>query len=221
MIRRALLNNAAVSQISLQESLFDAPELSFDSSFGGIERIALDDVSWVDHVREWVHGSDRLFEAVLKTRDWAQRSRWLYEKKVLEPRLTSYWSLDSGSPLEPELLEQIRLCLSAKYGVHFDSAGFNLYRDGQDAVAWHGDKIRKEIAEPVVALISLGERRRFLLRPKGGGASRAFFLGRGDLFVTGGKAQRRWEHSVPRVAHAGARVSLAFRHGMVARAYVR
>jgi alkylated DNA repair dioxygenase AlkB len=129
--------------------------------------------------------------------------------------------MDSGSPLEPELLEQMRLCLSAKYGVCFDSAGFNLYRDGQDAVAWHGDKISKEIAEPVVALISLGERRRFLLRPKGGGASRPFFLGRGDLFVTGGKAQRRWEHSVPRVAHAGARVSVAFRHGMVALAYGR
>jgi alkylated DNA repair dioxygenase AlkB len=210
-----------VSQISLQESLFDAPEPSFDFSFGAVQRIALDDVSWIDYAQEWVRGSDRLFEALLKTREWAQRTRWLYDKNVLEPRLTSYWGMEFGSPLQPELLEQMRLCLSERYGVLFDSAGFNLYRDGQDAVAWHGDKIRKEIEEPVVALISLGERRRFLLRPKGGGASRPFFLGRGDLLVTGGKAQRRWEHSVPRVAHAGARMSIAFRHGMDARAYDR
>ena len=143
----------------------------------------------------------------------------MYERMVLEPRLTAYWQLDSGTPLDPPPLEEIRLALGSTYGVSFDSAGFNLYRDGQDAVAWHGDKIRKEIAEPVVALISIGERRRFLMRPKGGGRSTAFWLGRGDLFVTGGKAQRKWEHAVPRTAHAGPRISIAFRHGLDARAY--
>jgi alkylated DNA repair dioxygenase AlkB len=97
--------------------------------------------------------------------------------------------------------------------------GFNLYRDGNDSVAWHGDKISAEIEEPVVALVSLGDPRRFLLRPAGGGKSRAFTLGRGDLLVTGGKTQRAWEHSVPKVAQAGPRISLAFRHGMDLAAY--
>jgi alkylated DNA repair dioxygenase AlkB len=86
-------------------------------------------------------------------------------------------------------------------------------------VAWHSDKIRASIAEPVVVLVSLGEPRRLLLRPKGGGRSTRFDLGRGDVLVTGGKAQREWEHSVPKVARAGPRISLAFRHGMIARAY--
>ena len=44
-------------------------------------------------------------------------------------------------------------------------------------------------------------------------------LGRGDLLVTGGKTQRTWEHSVPKVAQAGPRISLAYRHGMDPRAY--
>ena len=48
---------------------------------------------------------------------------------------------------------------------------------------------------------------------KGGGRSVAFRLGRGDLLVTGGTAQRTWQHSVPKVASAGPRISLAFRHG--------
>jgi alkylated DNA repair dioxygenase AlkB len=122
-------------------------------------------------------------------------------------------------PLEPRILDELRLSLSRRYGVLFDSVGFNFYRDGRDSVAWHGDRIRKEIAEPIVALVSLGEPRKFLLRPRGGGRSRAWQLGHGDLFVTGGRTQRDYEHSVPKVAHAGPRISLAFRYGMNANAY--
>ena len=51
------------------------------------------------------------------------------------------------------------------------------------------------------------------------GRSRTFMLGRGDLLVTGGKTQRTWEHSVPKVAQAGPRISLAYRHGLDPRAY--
>ncbi|HUR28342.1 MAG TPA: hypothetical protein VM509_09145, partial [Planctomycetota bacterium] len=60
---------------------------------------------------------------------------------------------------------------------------------------------------------------KFLMRPRGGGKSLAFELGRGDLFVTGGKTNREWEHTVPKVARAGPRISLAFRHGLDPRAY--
>jgi alkylated DNA repair dioxygenase AlkB len=131
----------------------------------------------------------------------------------------SPWSLDSGKPLEPAILEELRVALSARYGVRFDSAGFNLYRDGRDSVAWHADRIEEEIVDPVVALLSLGEPRRFLMRPRGGGPSIPFRLGRGDLLVTGGSAQRTWEHCVPKVARAGPRISVAYRHGLDPRAY--
>jgi alkylated DNA repair dioxygenase AlkB len=207
-----------------QRSLFDAPEarsVSFDASFSALRRIELDSGSWLEVQEGWVLGSDQLFEQILKGRNWAQRTRRMYEGRVLEPRLTAPWNLRSGAPLEPAVLDEMRLALSRQYEVLFDSIGFNLYRDGRDSVAWHGDKIFKEIEEPVVALVSLGERRKFLLRPKGGGKSRSFLLGDGDLLVTGGKTQRTWEHSVPKVAAAGPRISLAFRYGMDARAYGR
>jgi alkylated DNA repair dioxygenase AlkB len=54
---------------------------------------------------------------------------------------------------------------------------------------------------------------------EGGGKSRPFVLRGGDLLVTGGTTQRTWEHSVPKVARAGPRMSLAFRHGMDASVY--
>jgi alkylated DNA repair dioxygenase AlkB len=200
--------------LNWQPSLFDTEEPGFDDLFSRIERVQLDADSWVDYAPEWVTGSDRLFEEVLATRRWGQRVRHMYDSKVREPRLTSPWNAQSGDELRPPILERMRVALSDHYGVAFDSVGFNLYRDGNDSVAWHGDRIDKTIEEPVVALVSLGDPRRFLLRPRGGGKSKVFMLGRGDLLVTGGKTQRTWEHSVPKVASAGPRISLAYRHGM-------
>ena len=189
------------------------------ASFTGLRRIQLDEASWLDHLPGWVSGSDGLFAQVLATRPWGERTRWMYDRRVREPRLTASWNLGSGLPLEPAILEEMRRCLGARYGVVFDSAGFNLYRDGEDSVAWHGDQIRKEIEDPIIPLVSLGEPRKFLLRRKGGGPSRAFRLGRGDLLVTGGATHRAWDHAVPKVARAGPRISIAFRYGLDPRAY--
>jgi alkylated DNA repair dioxygenase AlkB len=205
--------------LTWQPSLFDTVEPGFDDRFSSLRRIELDPTAWVDYAPAWVDGSDELFARVLEVRDWGQRSRRMYDSRVVEPRLTAPWNLRSGEPLDPPVLEDIRRALSAHYGTEFDSVGFNLYRDGRDSVAWHGDHIKKEVEEPLVALVSLGEPRRFLLRPRGGGKSRSFMLGRGDLLVTGGKTQRTWEHSVPKVAQAGPRISLAYRHGMDPAAY--
>jgi alkylated DNA repair dioxygenase AlkB len=204
------------SRPSEQPSLFqflDAGEVEIDARFPSLERIQLDSASWVDEAPGWVRGSQTLFDRLSAEVAWGQRARWMYDREVTEPRLTAGWSVDSGVSTLPGELEQMRVVLSARYGVDFDSVGLNLYRDGRDSVAWHGDRIDRSILEPVVALVSLGEPRPFLLRPKGGGSSRRFLLGRGDLLVTGGRTQRDWQHSVPKVASAGPRISIAFRHG--------
>ncbi|MCU1449434.1 MAG: putative alkylated repair protein [Acidimicrobiales bacterium] len=205
-----------------QPSLLDSTseDVGIDGSFSSLVRVDLDAESWVDHAPGWVSGADELFAELLESTDWGQRTRLMFDKRVIEPRLTSSWRASSGEPLQPLVLEQMRRSLSDRYGVDLDSMGMNLYRDGRDSVAWHGDRIAREIERPVVALVSLGHPRRFLLRPKGGGRSRPFELGRGDLLVTGGRAQRLWQHSVPKVATpVGPRISLAFRHGMAAKVY--
>jgi alkylated DNA repair dioxygenase AlkB len=204
-----------------QPSLFGASQPDFDRAFTTLRRIQLDAESWVEHAPRWVTGAETLFEQVLAARNWGQRTRLLWDKQMVEPRLTSHWDAASREPLEPAIVDAMRVALSARYGVALDSCGFNLYRDGRDSVAWHGDRIRREIREPIVALVSLGAPRRFLLRPAGGGTSLKFDLGGGDLFVTGGRTQRSWQHSVPKVARAGPRISIAFRHGLSATAYGR
>ena len=137
----------------------------------------------------------------------------MYDKYVLEPRLTSSWRLGEGAPLEPPILEELRTSLSDRYAVTFDSIGFNFYRDGNDSVAWHGDKIgrgRKE--DTMVAIVSLGATRVLALRPKSGGTSLRLPQAHGDLLVMGGSCQRTWEHSVPKTSKpCGQRISIQFR----------
>ena len=207
------------ARLTWQPSLLDAgPDPAIDETFAAAERIWLDKRSWIERVPGWVSASDALFASLVETADWGQRTRKMWENEVLEPRLTSWWGAETGRPLEPAILERMRQALSRRYGVEFDSMGLNLYRDGRDSVAWHGDRIAREIAEPLVAIVSIGEPRKFLLRPKAKGTglpTHRLLLGRGELLVTGGATQRAWEHSVPKVASAGPRMSLTFRHGLL------
>jgi len=98
-----------------------------------------------------------------------------------------------------------------------DAALVNLYRDGRDAVGWHADDEAYLGPDPLVASLSLGAPRRFVLRPRPAGPSAGrsrveIVLGDGDLLVMGGATQRRWQHSVPRSSRpVGARVNLTLR----------
>lgn len=189
--------------LSWQPPLFPAPG-------GPIERVTLEPGCWVDHATAWLPGADQLFAELVVGLPWAGHDRMMYGRRVVEPRLTARWP-GEGVELPPEL-EAARRVLSERYAVELDSVGFNLYRDGGDSVAWHRDRIPAAIERPVVALVSLGAPRPFRLRPHGGGPSRAFNLGSGDLLVTGGLTQRRWEHAVPKQRGAAPRLSVAFRH---------
>src|SRR5262249_55236959 len=118
--------------------------------------------------------------------------------------------LPEDGPGHP-LLQALAAALSARYQRTLGEISLAAYRDGRDSVAFHGDRMGRQSHDTVVAIVSLGAPRRFLLRPSGGGASRAFDLGWGDLLVMGGTCQRTWEHGVPKVATARPRMSVQFR----------
>ena len=198
-------------QPSLLDTGGDAGTVAFDETFAGVERRALDDAAWVDHQPGWVRGADVLFERLLRAAGWGQHERWMYDRRVTEPRLTARFHLAEGDVPLPVLTE-MAAALCERYGVAFTQVGANLYRDGSDSVAWHGDRVARELPEATVALVSLGEPRPFKLRPKGGGRAITYVPGRGDLLVMGGSCQRTWDHAVPKVARAGPRMSVQFRH---------
>jgi alkylated DNA repair dioxygenase AlkB len=196
-----------------QASLFAGGDPGITRGFEGLERLWLDELSWIDHVPRWLDGSDQLFAELVARLPWQQRTVPMYERLVKEPRLTWWWSKDAAEALPLAVLEDVRVTLTDHYGRTLDSCGCNYYRDGSDSVAWHGDRIRFVQSDSVVAIVSIGSPRPFLIRPRGGGPSRPFLLGQGDLFVMGGATQHGWEHSVPKVASAGPRLSISYRHG--------
>lgn len=178
-----------------------------DAERGRRERIALDDGSWVEHVSRWLPDDKALMTTLLTSAGWEQRERRMYDQMVLEPRLTAEYSSLSQAPVR---LQEIGGLLSAQYGVPYDSAWLNLYRNQDDSTSWHADRpcVRSECIVPV---LSLGETRRFLIRPKAGGRTRAFVVKGGDLIVMGGRCQKDWVHSVPKErGFAGARISINF-----------
>lgn len=198
-------------QLAWQGSLLGGAEPAIDATFAARSRVELDADSWIDVVPGWLHGADEVFARLVDAAPWSQRQRVMWGNKVDEPRLTSGWAEAKLQEVAPVLFDA-RRALSAFYGIAFNSGWLNLYRDGRDSVAWHRDRIPSSNPHPWVAILSLGSQRRFLVRPYGGGPSIRFDPAPGDLLVTGGRMQRQWEHTVPKVAEAGPRISVTFRH---------
>jgi alkylated DNA repair dioxygenase AlkB len=192
---------------AMQQSLFGGSEPSPDERFASLARIHLDTTSWVDVAPAWLSGDETLFAALAAQVAWEQPVVRMYDREVRTPRLVGRVELDVH-PVLPALVD----LLSDRYGIDLDQVSAGWYRNGRDSVAWHGDRIARERPHAIVATVSLGEPRRFMIRPKGGGPSRSWSLGRGDLVVMGGSCQRDWEHTVPKTADAGPRMALMFRH---------
>jgi alkylated DNA repair dioxygenase AlkB len=196
-----------------QTSLLGGLAPGFDAAFAECRRFALDATTWVDHAPGWLTGSDQLFDELAASLPFRQRRGVrMYDQILDEPRLSAWWRVDDAIPEPVPILGEVRRLLADRYAEPFDSIGFNLYRDGNDSVAWHGDRHRHVVTNPVIAIVSLGAPRPLRVRPRGGGASLSWNLGNGDLFVMGGACQHDWEHTVPkvRITH-GPRMSVTFR----------
>lgn len=199
-----------------QLSVLDvADEARLGPLAGRLRRHRLTRGAWVDHLPNWVEGSDGVLQTLVHDVQWRAERREMYDREVDVPRLLRWY--DGDEPLPHPVLADAREALSRQYaaelGEPFVTAGMCLYRDGRDSVAWHGDtKGRSSRQDTMVAIVSFGAPRPLLLRPRGGGTSRRFVLGHGDLIVMGGSCQRTWEHAIPKTTRpVGPRVSVQFR----------
>ena len=171
-------------------------------------RIQLDPRAWVEHRPGWLAEHQELFDALRGGVEWHAERRTMYEAVIDVPRLTA--TIPDDGPCPPAL-DRAHRALERRYRRRFESVRLAWYRDGRDSVAMHGDRIGRRIADTVVAILSLGAPRRFLLKPAAGGRSLRFDLGRGDLLVMGGDCQRTWRHGIPKARSAGPRISIQFR----------
>ena len=200
----------------MQESLLDLGEEPALGALGDtVRRTPLTRGAWVDLRPGWLSGSGAVFGRLAEAVPWRAERRHMYDRVVDVPRLTCFYEEDAALP-DPVLTAALQ-ALNAHYepelGEPFRTAGLCLYRDGRDSVAWHGDTTgRSRREDTMVAIVSLGTPRAFLLRPRGGGKSLRYEIGHGDLLVMGGSCQRTWEHAVPKTTQAvGPWISVQFR----------
>src|SRR4051812_18084570 len=184
------------------------------------ERLELGDGAWVDVARGWLTGADELFARLRDDVAWATNRLFRYDHFVEERRLGAHWS--RGMPLPHPGLAEATRSLQHRYRVQFNGFGMIHYRDGRDGQAFHRDTDMRWLDDTVIAILSLGSRRPWRLRPKGNrydhgearGATHDLAPGPGDLIVMGGACQAGWEHSVPYLGRqpTGIRISLQWRH---------
>lgn len=169
--------------------------------------------------------SAMLFDTLLQTVKWRQDKIRLYGREHHLPRLQQWYGDAggvyrwSGIEMVPEqwspVLEELKRDVESAAQSSFNSLLVNLYRDGNDTVSWHSDDEPGLGADPVIASVSLGASREFLLRHKlQRERSRiSLTLVDGSLLLMAGSTQRFWEHSVPRRAGVTtARINLTFRN---------
>lgn len=183
------------------------------------ERTMLDETSWVDVARGWLADPDGLHRDLLERGTWQERRLFRYETWVAEPRLGGRWPTD---PATEATRHELHRALRNRYRVDLDRGGLALYRDGRDSVAFHRDREMRWLDDTVIAILTLGARRPWLLRPRAGrledqdapdrGATHDLRPASGDLVVLGGRCQADWLHAVPKTTTpVGPRISVQWR----------
>jgi alkylated DNA repair dioxygenase AlkB len=195
-------------------TLFDAEPAVADAAFAGLLRHELAHEAWVDYTPGWLQGAAAVFDDLVGHVPWQSGRRLMYGRFVDDPRLHA-WGREAvaACAMAGEVIDSMANLLSRRYAVVLPNVGLNYYRDGRDSVAWHGDRVARELRACTIAIVSVGGHRPFRLRPRAGGSAetREFRVGSGDLLVMGGTCQRTWYHAVPKVREAPPRVSITFR----------
>ena len=139
--------------------------------------------------------------------DWVQSEITLFGRKVAIPRLNAWYGDQpysySGTKFDAKPftreLRDIQQKIQDYSGLQFNSVLINWYRDGHDSMGWHSDDEASLGVNPQIASISLGERRKFVLREKKDRTNKhTIMLDGGSLLLMLGETQTLWQHSLPR-----------------------
>jgi alkylated DNA repair dioxygenase AlkB len=171
-----------------------------------VERLELDDASWIDVVRDLVPRADEVHDDLAEHVAWEQGRVFRYERWVDEPRLSSWQARDERHPA----LQEVEAWITKRYRVRFDGVALARYRSERDSVAFHRDRELRWLDDTVIGVFTMGARRPFLVRPLTGSGQRTegddhdmrgvldMSPGSGDLLVMGGRCQAAWLHAVPK-----------------------
>jgi alkylated DNA repair dioxygenase AlkB len=166
----------------------------------------------------------QILERLIAEIPWRAEDVVMWGRHVPQPRLTAWYGdagasyAYSGVRLDPmpwtTLLLDIKARIEAAVEWTFNSVLLNYYRDHRDSVGFHSDAEPELGERPVIASLSLGAERIFVLKHKTSKSAEPvrLRLTSGSLLLMRGDTQRCWRHSIPRESRpCGPRVNLTFR----------
>jgi alkylated DNA repair dioxygenase AlkB len=155
---------------------------------------------------------------------WRAESIVVWGKTYPQPRLIAWYGDNgmsytySGIRLEPlpwtQTLSDIKRRVEAVARTDFNSVLLNYYRDHRDSMGLHSDDEPELGEQPILASLSLGEERTFILKHKGEKDLKPvrLKLASGSLLLMKGETQRYWKHGIDKETRPfGPRVNLTFR----------
>jgi len=162
--------------------------------------------------------ADRYYTALLHNTPWHEYEMPMYDKIVTAPRMIAWYGAtdETGSTVlewTPELLE-IKEKVQLETGLEFNAVLLNLYRNGNNSVAWHSDKEHKIGKNPNIASVTFGQTRPFRFRHKTDKSVGQIEipLHHGTLLLMSGTTNTFWEHHIPKSAkNMLPRINLTFR----------
>ncbi len=155
---------------------------------------------------------------------WRQDKIVVWGKMYSQPRLVAWYGdpasdyTYSGIKLTAlpwtDLLREIKRQVETATAASFNSVLLNYYRDNRDSMGFHSDDEPELGERPVIASLSLGEERTFILKHKTDKLVKPvrLRLASGSLLLMTGETQRYWKHGIAKETRAcGPRINLTFR----------
>jgi alkylated DNA repair dioxygenase AlkB len=178
------------------------------------------DLAWLPQL-PFALGNAEILARLIEQTPWRADTIVVYGKRHLQPRLSAWYGeasyTYSGLTLPPlpmtPLLEDLRRSVETVTGQRYNSVLLNYYRGGQDSMGMHSDDEPELGPQPVIASLSYGATRRFVLRHKTKPLRQAIDLIDGCVLLMRGSTQQHWLHGINKTAKpVGPRLNLTFRY---------
>lgn len=165
-----------------------------------------------------------VLDELISSVPWQAESVMLRGQRYPQPRLIAWYGdlgcsyTYSGLTLSPlpwsDTLLDLRNRVEKVTTTRFNSVLLNYYRDHRDSMGLHSDDEPELGPAPVIASLSLGEQRTFILRHRRDRQQRAvrIELASGSVLLMKGETQKNWRHGIDKQSRpCGPRVNLTFR----------
>jgi alkylated DNA repair dioxygenase AlkB len=191
----------------------------------GFERVAMPDAD-VLYLRrlELAQPDTEILQRLIAEVPWRCEEVVMWGRRVPQPRLVAWYGdagrsyAYSGLCLQPlawtPLLRGIKARVEAVAEASFNSVLLNYYRDQRDSIGFHSDNEPELGERPIIASVSLGEARTFILKHKRSKQVSPVHLRltSGSLLLMQGDTQHCWKHGIAKESRpCGPRVNLTFR----------